>query len=210
MTVSPTCPVCGRGLAAGRRRCPNRWCQRADRGFSVVFSLGRHDAGLRTAINRYKYGGERRMGSVFAGMLSSYLARHWTWFEEIDVVAAVPAYTGPGARRAWDPAGEILAGAATRIGPAWPVDLGLVVKTADTPRLAGRAWGGRQTVARGPLRRSLALGAGRDVAGARVLVFDDVMTEGSTMREVARLLRRAGAADVVGLVLARPGWGPDR
>jgi predicted amidophosphoribosyltransferase len=44
------------------------------------------------------------------------------------------------------------------------------------------------------------------VAGARILVLDDVLTEGSTLREVARALRHAGAREVAGLVLARPAW----
>jgi predicted amidophosphoribosyltransferase len=44
------------------------------------------------------------------------------------------------------------------------------------------------------------------VAGARVLVLDDVLTDGSTLREVARVLRRAGAREVAGLILARPAW----
>ena len=43
-------------------------------------------------------------------------------------------------------------------------------------------------------------------ASARILVIDDVLTEGSTLREVARALRGAGAREVAGLVLARPAW----
>jgi predicted amidophosphoribosyltransferase len=41
------------------------------------------------------------------------------------------------------------------------------------------------------------------VAGRRVLAVDDVFTDGSTLREVAIALRRAGAIAVSGLVLAR-------
>jgi predicted amidophosphoribosyltransferase len=45
------------------------------------------------------------------------------------------------------------------------------------------------------------------VAGERVLVFDDVYTEGLTILEVARALRLAGAAEVSQIVLARQPWG---
>ena len=42
------------------------------------------------------------------------------------------------------------------------------------------------------------------IAGQRVLLIDDLFTTGSTMAECARVLRRAEAADVRVLTLARP------
>ena len=47
----------------------------------------------------------------------------------------------------------------------------------------------------------------RRVKGKRVLVFDDVFTEGFTIREVARALRAAGAVEVSEVVLARQPYG---
>ena len=40
------------------------------------------------------------------------------------------------------------------------------------------------------------------IAGKRFLLVDDICTTGSTLGEAARVLRQAGAADVVGLTLA--------
>lgn len=48
-----------------------------------------------------------------------------------------------------------------------------------------------------------AFSAADDVAGRTVLVVDDVMTSGSTMDEIARVLVAAGAARVHALVVAR-------
>jgi predicted amidophosphoribosyltransferase len=45
--------------------------------------------------------------------------------------------------------------------------------------------------------------AGRSVAGKRVVIVDDVMTTGATVEECARVLRRAGAASIGVLTLAR-------
>lgn len=45
------------------------------------------------------------------------------------------------------------------------------------------------------------------VAGRRILVFDDVLTDGFTIREVARRLREAGAAEVSEVVLAPQPFG---
>lgn len=198
------CPVCGLAGAAGG--CPNRWCRRPGRGFSVAYSVGLYQGSLRRAIAGYKYHGDRHLAAVFASMVARYMAGHPTWFEEFDVVTAVPAYTGPGARRRWDPVGAVLVELAGRLGRAWSVEPGLLVKVRETPGMAGLGWAERQSVAAAHLRPALRAGRRAAVAGARVLVLDDVLTEGSTLHEAARLLRREGASDVAGLVLARPPW----
>lgn len=59
------------------------------------------------------------------------------------------------------------------------------------------------TIPAGPLREALSVPQPGRVAGRRVLVFDDVYSEGYSRREMARALRRAGAAEVAGLVLTR-------
>ena len=41
------------------------------------------------------------------------------------------------------------------------------------------------------------------ISGHRILLVDDICTTGATLAECARVLREAGAADVVCLTLAR-------
>jgi len=53
------------------------------------------------------------------------------------------------------------------------------------------------------VRSAFALRQGCSVAGKRVVLVDDVMTTGATAAECARVLRRAGAASVGVLTLAR-------
>ncbi|MCK6429821.1 MAG: ComF family protein, partial [Burkholderiaceae bacterium] len=48
-----------------------------------------------------------------------------------------------------------------------------------------------------------AFAARADVRGRTVVVVDDVMTTGATLDEVAAVLKRAGAARVLNLVVAR-------
>lgn len=217
MTIGVTrpvgaCPVCGLALSwpGAGGVCPNRWCRRSDRAFSVVYSLGVHQGALRRALLRYKYHGEWWWSGEFARLIGAYLDTNATWFEEFDVLAAVPTYSGPGARRKWDPLRRILEELRALVGGAWEVEPDLVVKVAETPPMQGLDWASRQTLAARWLRNALVVPRPRAVAGATVLVLDDVMTEGSTLREVARALRSAGAAEVAGLVLARPPWSETR
>ncbi len=63
----------------------------------------------------------------------------------------------------------------------------------------------QQSLARDARRRNVrgAFGVSGDVRGARLTVVDDVMTTGSTLNEIADMLKRAGAARVVNRVVAR-------
>ena len=78
-----------------------------------------------------------------------------------------------------------------------------IVKSAPTGRFLGLGVAERRAIAEGPLREALSVPEPGRVAGRRVLVFDDVYSEGYSLREMARALRRAGAAEVAGLVLTR-------
>ncbi|HLY54479.1 MAG TPA: phosphoribosyltransferase family protein, partial [Stellaceae bacterium] len=53
------------------------------------------------------------------------------------------------------------------------------------------------------VRGAFALRPGAEVKGTRVVLVDDVMTSGATVEECARVLRRAGAAGIDVLTLAR-------
>lgn len=50
---------------------------------------------------------------------------------------------------------------------------------------------------------AFAVRPGRDLAGKRMVIVDDVLTTGATVEECARVLKRAGAASVGVLTLAR-------
>jgi predicted amidophosphoribosyltransferase len=199
------CPVCGQLMGASGG-CANYWCRRADRAFTSVYSVGSYQGRLRAAIIDYKYRGARWRAEGFARLLAGYLANHATWFEEYDVVVGVPAYTRPGARRRWDPVGDLLRGFARMQAGSWEVAPGALVKVVDTPALSGLSTGQRRWAAARYLRQALTVPSPSAVAGCRVIAVDDVVTEGSTLQEVALTLLYAGAAEVAGLVLARPRW----
>jgi predicted amidophosphoribosyltransferase len=187
-------------------RCGNDWCDRVDRWWSVVWAVGLHVGALRTAIVRYKYRREARWADVFGRLLLGYLDEHMPWFDDYDLLVPMPAFVGPGARRWWDPVGRFVSVAEGLSGRRWPVARDMIVKTVETPPMAGVGLGQRRSRAEGALRRSLRVPDSGRVAGTRLLIIDDVFTEGSTLREVARALMKAGATEVAGLALARQPW----
>ncbi|MHB1928356.1 MAG: ComF family protein [Acidimicrobiales bacterium] len=198
------CAACSHPLRR-RRACPLVWCGRGDRGWSVVFDVGPYRGGLRRAVLRYKYGRQLWWAGVLGRLVAGYLESNVDWFEGIDVLTSVPAYRGPGARRRWDPVGALLDEASALLGPGWPIDHGLVVKCHETPALSGRDRTDRIRAA-SSLRGALLVPDPERVSGRRILVLDDVLAEGSTLREVAAALREAGAREVAGLVVARAQW----
>lgn len=199
------CAACGQ-LVIGARPCPTRWCGCIDRGWSVVHPIGVHAGGLRRAIVNYKYRGQHWWAGVFARLVAGYLDVHAPWFDDFDLVIPVPSYAGAGARRDWDPVGTVAAELAALAGALWVVRGDVLTKRAETPAMTGRGASVRRLLAETDVKRSLRVEDATAVAGARVLVLDDVFAEGSTLRSAALTLRAAGAVEVAGLVLARPPW----
>jgi predicted amidophosphoribosyltransferase len=86
----------------------------------------------------------------------------------------------------------------------WPVEH-LLVKRAETPPMGAMGARHRRACARLELSGALevAPGALATLAGARVLLVDDVCASGHTLLSAAAVLRRCGASEVTGLVVAR-------
>jgi predicted amidophosphoribosyltransferase len=173
----------------------------------LVWSIAPHSGSLRRAIGRYKYGGETDWAEVFGRLLVGFLDDRMPWLDEYELLVPMPAYTGVDARRRWDHVGRIGAVAERLAGPRWPFSNDVIEKVRETPPMTGRNLAGRRSIAEGPLRRALRVVAPGQVARGRILVVDDVFTEGSTLREVARALVLAGAEEVAGIALARQPWG---
>ena len=147
----------------------------------------------REGILRFKF-----RGAASAGPFGELLARCAA--EELsgrfDTVTWVPVSRQRLRQRGFDQS-YLLARAACRLWDAKPQRL--LVKTVDNPCQSG--------ISGDAARRANVLGVyaiprGAAVEGKRILLIDDVCTSGATLRECVRVLRDAGAADVVCAVLA--------
>lgn len=138
-------------------------------------------------------------------MLCGLLGAYHTWFEEFAVLSPVPGFAGPGAPRPWDHMGLVCGEMSRLTGSCWPVER-LVSKRVPTPAMSGLSRAQRCQAAQGRLRASFVVARPEAVQGSRVVLVDDVCASGSTLVAAAGALRAAGAAEVVGLVLARAVW----
>lgn len=196
------CPVCGQALADGGP-CANAVCGFDDRPFASVRTVSNHADEMWRAITRFKYDEDRSWAVILGRIFVGFLEEHRADFEDYDLTTPSANYVGPGAKRSWDHLRLILEAAQSE-RPTWPFAYDLIVKTAPTDRFLGKDPRERSEIAEGPLRRAaLSVPEPDRVAGRRILVFDDVYSEGFTIREMARALVRAGAAEVSGIVLAR-------
>jgi len=211
------CGVCGRPLAPETAGCRNPLCASASRWFRWNVAVATRSGLLESALTAYKYGGERIRARVFGAMVAGYLVQRQRLLGGFDLVVASPTYVGPGGRD-FDHVRLMLTEAALQMAPGEgpPFDLDVVpaiVKTGATPRLAGRGHADRRRLAAERLRPVLSVPDPRRTAGKRLLVVDDVFTDGRTLDEVARALRlQGGAREVCGLSLCRQPWRerPDR
>jgi len=67
------CGVCGRPLATETAGCRNPLCASASRWFHWNVAVAERSGLLESALNAYKYEGDRSRARVFGTMLAGYL-----------------------------------------------------------------------------------------------------------------------------------------
>jgi predicted amidophosphoribosyltransferase len=199
------CTVCGQALPAGDE-CGNPVCHFHDRYFTRVWAISMRTGEMRAAITRYKYDGKWGWAAIFGRILVGFLAEYQSEFLGYDLITPSPSYVGPGSQRTFDHTRRIVEAAEIEEPIAWPFTYDVITKTAATQPMVGHSWRERKTIAEGELRAALTVPDPSVVTGKRILVVDDVFTEGFTIREVARALILAGAMEVSEIVLAREPW----
>jgi predicted amidophosphoribosyltransferase len=172
-----------------------------------VHAVASYTGALRRAIVAYKYGGDLRWAKTFGLVLSAFLTRHATWFEEFSVVCPVPAFAGPGAHREWGHVELICRELSWSAAGMWPVEP-LLAKVTETEPMSGKGRPARREIGKRLMGSGFVVPPGIDVRGARAVLVDDVCASGETLLSAAAALRLAGAEEVTAVVLARARWRP--
>ncbi len=197
------CEVCGQENKDDGE-CPNYVCgwPLANRGFAWVMPIAKRTGTLRRAIDAYKYNGQKGWALIFGRVVVGFLDARAPTVKDFDLIVPSPTFVGLGGR-SFDHTWEVLNAGNLEAYGAWPFEKEAVIKTCATTPFTGNGWKKRREIAEQELRPALSIPNPALVTGKKVLVYDDVLTDGFTMREVARLLRAKGAREVAGIVLAR-------
>jgi ComF family protein len=147
-------------------------------------------------IHRYKYRRALWFEPFLAGLLVRAAGPELRR-EEWDLIVPVPLHPARKREREFNQAEHL----AAHLGRALtlPVNaraLRRIERTRTQTKLT-------RTQRAANVRGAFALDDGADLEGARVIVLDDVLTTGATTSACARVLRRAGAADVCVWTVAR-------
>ncbi len=170
--------------------CP--LCRAGATQYQAAYSFGSYDGGLIRLIHLYKYAGVRTLAAPFADWLAAALPR----LERFDAIVPVPLHWWKKITRGFDQSELLAIELSKRTGI--PVARWLS-RTRITSSQAGLTSSQRRTNVAGAFRASQP----QRIAGARVLLLDDVLTTGTTLSAAAGTLRRAGAARVTALTVAR-------
>ncbi len=196
------CRACGRDAAQALRRPPRVWVRDGDRAPFPVIAAGPLEGAWGKATRAYKADPSPGVAGVVLPPMRRLAGRAAKSLgiasgERVTLVP-VPMASVRRRERGFNPA-EALARALTE-GTSWSfVPDGLERRRFRRPLRGLSAWRRREEVA-----GAFAAGPGADrLAGSRVVLVDDVVTTGATLRAAMEALRAAGVTPVGALALAR-------
>ena len=195
----PRCPVCANPAGERDTALPCGACLAAPPAFDATVAACDYDAPLDALVLQLKFGAQLALAPWMARILHDALhaAALRTGLPAPDLLCPVPLGARRLVERGYNQALEV----------ARP--LGRLIGAECVPRLAQRildtaAQSGVEPAERERnVRGAFAVALEERVAGRHVGVVDDVMTSGHTLDELARVLKRAGAARVTNFVFAR-------
>jgi len=195
----------------GKQQCPRCAAEVWDAGNDLANCNDCRALSLRTAglvrvgayrgtvghlLRSYKFHGRLELAGILGAYLSE-VVKNAKWLHRVEAVSAVPTHW----RRRFMKRSEYPADVFARY----------VAAATGLPRVAllrrlrqGRHQIGLPYTARYTnVRGAFAVRRGVELNKARILLIDDVRTSGATLDECARVLRKAGAAEVYAAVVAR-------
>jgi ComF family protein len=198
--AEPMCRCCGRPWlfeAVPQTAEPLcRLCRVKFYAFDRARSFAIYNDALIEAVLLLKYDEVTRLGDWFAARLAELVEREReAW--QADVVVPVPLHKGRQRERGYNQAELIARPLARRLG----LKLERYLLARMRPRPAQLVLS--RTEHWKSVRGAYATREGLKVDNLRVLLVDDVLTTGATLDACARALKKAGAAAVLGLTVAR-------
>lgn len=200
----PSCPRCAASVAPfevardkkGRMGCSE--CRDESLKIDKTVRVGAYQDGLGYLVRQFKYRGREELGPTLGKWLSQ-IVQQAEWIDRIEAVASVPTHWKHRLSRPLHGAEKLADVVADRLGiPHVPI----LRRVRAGPHQINLSAAQRIVNVRGAfaLQRSVSL---RDT---RLLLIDDVKTTGATLEECAKVLRKAGAAEIYAAVLVKVNW----
>jgi ComF family protein len=200
--TSPVCPTCGRPFVTTEgedHHCEE--CLRKRPFYDIARAPYLYQGPLMSAIHAFKYSGKSRLSNPLGGLLSSFSK---PWLEAMADLLVMPVPLHPKRLRERGFNQSLLLARHVASGLGCGLDFLTLRRVRYTKPQTGLKSHERQKNVRGAFEVMDRSG----VKKRSIVLVDDVATTGSTLNHCARTLKRAGAKEVYGLVLARTRTGP--
>ena len=204
LLLPPVCISCRKRAGAHGLLCGDCWAGEPSLSAGAIAdppvydrarAAARYSSTMRDLIQSFKYGDRHEGVPLFGRWMAAAGAE---LLAGADVILPVPLYRS----RLWSRRFNQSAMLAQEVGnlTGVAVDCFLLARVKRTPSQVGLTAAQRRKNVAGAFRATAAKGALRE---KRIVVVDDVITTGATAEACARVLKRAGAARVDILALAR-------
>ena len=185
----PACQKCGKPLVSDVSIICGE-CLEDEPAFEWVRSFGLYDGALKEAISLFKYYGIRRLSRPLSEMMLKIRIPH------TDAVIPVPLTRKKLRQREFNQAALFAKHIANHIGAK--IILNCLIKIRDTaPQVGLNAEERRKNI-----KNAFGIVDKEVIQGKSVILVDDVFTTGATIRNCAKLLKKAGAGEVYAVTLA--------
>ena len=167
-------------------------CRVGANGYDAAYSFGAYEDELRALIHLLKYGKVQTLAKPLGKFLAQALPRD----QRFDVIVPMPMHW----RRRWQRGFNQAELLALELGRR----TGITVRNPMRRKHQKTAQAGlTHAKRRANVEGAFGFKKRRDLQGKRVLLIDDVLTTGATAGSCARAMKRAGAAHVALLTVAR-------
>lgn len=195
------CPACAATVAPfeiSRGECGR--CRKRPTRVGGTARVGPYGPYLGRLLRTYKYRARQELEPILGGWLTEAVEKT-PWRKRVEAVVSVPTHWRRRLGRPFHAADSLAAFVARQLGlPHVP----LLQRTRSGPHQIGLSYTQRAENVLG----AFAVRRGVGLRDARLLLVDDVKTTGATIDECAKVLRRAGAAEVYAAVVEAVGWTP--
>lgn len=200
----PSCPRCAASVAPfevardkkGRMGCGS--CRDESLKIENTVRVGAYQDGLGHLVRQFKYRGREELGPTL-GKWVAQIVQQSDWMDRIEAVACVPTHWKHRLSRPLHAAEKLADVVANHLAvPHVPI----LRRVRAGPHQINLSANQRKANVKG----AFAMQRGVSLRDTRLLLIDDVKTTGATLEECAKVLRKAGAAEIYAAVLVKVNW----